>query len=57
MIPSDSKLPVGNANWLWTDETIVSWATKHNYLNSFGFLNIQGHQSLFKLVLDRLTNQ
>jgi hypothetical protein len=57
MIPSDSKLPTGNANWLWTDETIVSWAAKNNYLNSFGFLNTQGHQSLFKLVLDRLTNQ
>ena len=57
MIPSDSKLPMGNANWLWEDQTIVSWASKNNYLNSFGFLNKIGHQNLFKLVLDRLTNQ
>jgi len=57
MIQSDSKLPVGNANWLWADDNIASWATKNKLLNSFGFLNKDGHQSLFKLIFDNLTNQ
>lgn len=57
MIPSELKLPTGNANWLWTDETIVSWATKNKLLNSNGFLNKEGHQNLVKIIFDNLTNQ
>ena len=57
MIPSELKLPVGNANWLWEDETIVSWATKKKLLNHYGFLNKEGHQSLIKIIFDNLTNQ
>jgi len=56
MISNEKKLPNGNANWLFKD-TLQNWATTENLLNSNGFLTVEGHNSLAKLIFQNLTNQ
>jgi len=56
MISNDKKLPTGNANWL-LKETIQNWANTENLLNPNGFLTVNGHKNLTKLIFQSLTNQ